>query len=143
MRKEEMTIFDILVEAVTILSALLYFGLQIYYGISYGAGAMQILMNIETMLLVYIGLSLLQIYPERVNGLPKEVCTGKIRKYTIHMVRYIKVIFILSLLLTSFCDAAGKKMDGAYSLIVIGLIIVIAVVYEILIIRIFRENQKK
>ena len=104
---------------------------------------MQILMNIVTMLLVYIGLSLLQIYPERVNGLPKEVCTGKIRKYTIHMVRYIKVIFILSLLLTSFCDAAGKKMDGAYSLIVIGLIIVIAVVYEILIIRIFRENQKK
>ena len=143
MKKEEMTTVDLVLEAVTIVAALVYFGLQIYYGVSYGAGALNILLNILTMLLVYAGLSLLQNYPEKVNGLQKEVCTGKIRTYTIHMLRGIKVVFILSLLLTAVCDAMGGQMDGAYSLIVVGLILLIAILYEVQIIKIIRKNRKQ
>lgn len=36
MKKEEMTTVDFLLEAVGIVAALVYLGLQIYYGIVYG-----------------------------------------------------------------------------------------------------------
>ena len=84
-----------------------------------------------------MGLTVLAIYPERVNGLPREVCTGAIRKYTIRMV--IKLVFVLSLLFTSICDALGYRVDAAYSLIVMGLILVVAVVFEVKIIKILRK----
>ena len=74
-------------------------------------------------------------YPERVNGLSREVCTGAIRRYTIRMVELIKLVFVLSLLFTSICDALGYRVDAAYSLIVMGLILVVAVVFEVKIIK--------
>lgn len=82
---------------------------------------------------------MLAIYPERVNGLSREVCTGAIRKYTIRMVELIKLVFVLSLLFTSICDALGYRVDAAYSLIVMGLILVVAVVFEVKIIKILRK----
>ena len=94
-------------------------------------------------LLVYIGLTLLGIYPERVNGLDIEVCSGKIRSYTIHMVLYIKLIFVLSLVFTSVCDVLGADVDGAYSLITVGIMILIAVLYEIKIFQILRNMRDK
>ena len=88
-------------------------------------------LNIVMVLLAYAGLTLLAIYPERVNGLEPWVCTGDIRRYTIHMVLYIKLVFVLSLVFTSVCDVLGADVDGAYSLITSGLIILIAVLYEV------------
>lgn len=114
-------------------------GLQVYYGIVYGAGAVRIVMNVLILILVYMGLTVLAIYPERVNGLPREVCTGAIRRYTIRMVELIKLVFVLSLLFTSICDALGYRVDAAYSLIVMGLILVVAVVFEVKIIKILRK----
>lgn len=111
LKKEEMTNMDFLLEAVGIVAAMIYLGLQIYYGIVYGVAFTGIILNAAILILVYVGLTLLARYPERVNNLPKEICSGKIRKYTIHMVRAVKLIFVLSLLFTSICDVAGVQIN--------------------------------
>lgn len=80
MKKEDMTTIDLLLEAVGIVSTLLYLGLQIYYGISYGANLVTVLMNGAVLVLVYLGLTMLTVYPERVNGLTKETCSGQVRR---------------------------------------------------------------
>ena len=143
MRKEDLTVLNAICEAVGIVSTLIYIGLQIYCGILYGAGVVTIFMNVAMVLLVYVGLTLLAVYPERVNGLEPEVCTGKIRSYTIHMVLYIKLVLVFSLVFTSFCDVMGAEVDGAYSLITVGLMILIAVLYEIKIFQILRDMRNK
>jgi hypothetical protein len=137
MKKNHLSTETLVFEIISAIAALFYMGLQVYYGIVYGAGAVR--MNVLILILVYMGLTVLAIYPERVNGLPREVCTGAIRKYTIRMVELIKLVFVLSLLFTSICDALGYRVDAAYSLIVMGLILVVAVVFEVKIIKILRK----
>ena len=124
MKKNRLSTEELVFEIISAVAALFYMVLQVYYGIVYGAGAMRIR------------------YPERVNGLPREVCTGDIRKYTIRMVELIKLVFVLSLLFTSICDALGYRIDAAYSLIVMAFILMIAVVFEVKIIKILRERKK-
>jgi hypothetical protein len=142
MKKNRLSAEELVFEIISAVAALFYMVLQVYYGIVYGAGAMRILMNVLILILVYTGLTMLIRYPERVNGLPREVCTGDIRKYTIRMVELIKLVFVLSLLFTSICDALGYRIDAAYSLIVMAFILVIAVVFEVKIIKILRERKK-
>lgn len=139
MKKNHLSTETLAFEIISAIAALFYMGLQVYYGIVYGAGAVRIVMNVLILILVYMGLTVLAIYPERVNGLSREVCTGAIRKYTIRMVELIKLVFVLSLLFTSICDALGYRVDAAYSLIVMGLILVVAVVFEVKIIKILRK----
>ena len=134
MKKNHLSTETLVLEIISAIAALFYMGLQVYYGIVYGAGAVRIVM-----ILVYMGLTVLAIYPERVNGLSREVCTGAIRRYTIRMVELIKLVFVLSLLFTSICDALGFRVDAAYSLIVMGMILVVAVVFEVKIIKILRK----
>ncbi len=140
MRKDEMTTTDLLLEAVGIVAAFVYLGLQIYYGIIYGAELISILMNGVMLVLVYVGLTLLCFYPEKVNGLTKEACTGKVRIYTIHMVRAVKLIFVISLLFTSICDVMGIQLNGGYSLVAVALIVAVTVFYEVKIIRLLRKR---
>ena len=99
MKKNHLAAEMLVFEIISAIAALFYMGLQVYYGIVYGAGAVRIVMNVLILILVYMGLTVLAIYPERVNGLSREVCTGAIRKYTIRMVELIKLVFVLSLLL--------------------------------------------
>ena len=139
MKKNHLSTETLVFEIISAIAALVYMGLQVYYGIVYGAGAVRIVMNVLILILVYMGLTVLAIYPERVNGLPREVCTGAIRRYTIRMVELIKLVFVLSLLFTSICDALGYRVDAAYSLIVMGLILAVAVVFEVKIIKILRK----
>jgi hypothetical protein len=138
-----MNVVELLAEAAGIVAALIYLGLQIYYGISYGLSLWNVFMNVAAMILIYIGLSLLECYPERVNGLPKERCIGNVRKYTVRMVRIAKLIFTGSLLFTSICDVMGKQINAGYSIIVVILIVMTAVYYEYKIIRIIRSQNKK
>ncbi len=142
MKKNRLSTEELVFEIISAVAALFYMVLQVYYGIVYGAGAMRILMNVLILILVYTGLTMLIRYPERVNGLPREVCTEDIRKYTIRMVELIKLVFVLSLLFTSICDALGYRIDAAYSLIVMAFILMIAVVFEVKIIKILRERKK-
>lgn len=143
MRKEEMTWMAMLAEAVGLVSAVVYLGLQIFYGVSYGISAVDILMNVVIMLLIYAILTMLTIYPEWVNGLSKEVCTGRVRKYTIRMVRIEKIILIEILLLTSICDVMGRLLPPWTTAGVIVVMVAVAVYYEYRIIRILREQYKK
>lgn len=143
MKKNQMTWQAMLTEAVSLVSAVIYLGLQIYYGISYGVSAINIIMNVVVMLLVYAGLTMLGIYPERVNGLTKEACSGDVRKYTIRMVRIAKLIFMEGLLFTSICDVMGKELPGGYTVGVIFLMVAVSLYYEYRIIRILRERYKK
>lgn len=141
MRREEVTMADMLLEAVGIVSALIYLGLQIYYGVLYGVNPFRILMNAAVLILVYIGLALLCVYPEKVNGLTREACSGKVRKYTVHMVRFVKLIFVLGLLFTSICDVLGHQIHNGYSIIVVILVIVTVLYYEGKIIHILRKKK--
>lgn len=141
MRKEDFTVLNAICEAVGIISTLLYVGLQIYCGVLYGAGVFTIFTNVTMVLLVYVGLTMLAFYPERVNGLETEVCIGKIRTHTIHMVLFIKLVFVFSLVFTSICDVMGADVDGAYSLIIVGVMIAIAAFYEIKIFKILRNMR--
>ncbi|MDD6306912.1 MAG: transglycosylase [Clostridiales bacterium] len=141
MRKEEVTIIDLLLEAVGIVSGLVYMGLQIYYSMIYGVNPVTIVMNGAVLILVYIGLTLLSVYPEKVNGLTREACSGLVRKYTIHMVRLVKLIFVLGLLFTSICDVLGHQLNSGYSMIVVILVVVTVVYYEGKIIHILRKKK--
>ncbi len=77
------------------------------------------------------------------NGLTREVCSGKIRQYTLRMVRMVKLVFVEGLLFTSVCDALGKELKQGYSLIIVVLIAAIAVYYEGRIIHILKQNNKR
>ena len=143
MKKNELTWLTMMIEAVGVVSAIIYMGLQIYYGIAYSVDFMNIAMNVVAMILVYVGLTLLAVYPERVNGLSKEVCSGDIRKYTLRMVRLAKLIFVEGLLFTSICDVMGKQLNSGYSLVVVVLMVAVAFYYEYRIIKILRNQYKK
>ncbi len=143
MKKEEMTIVDLLLEAVGIVGLLSYLGFQIYYGILYGIPVLNIAVNALIMLLVYALLMGLQFFPERVNAIPRERCVGDVKRYTIVMLRTIKLIFTLCLLFTSVCDVLGSRIDPGYSVIVVVAIVIVAVYYEVKIIRILKRQNKK
>lgn len=143
MKKSDWTVAGLLVEATAIVAALVYLGLQVYYGILYGVAAFTLIMNILTFLLVYVGMTALLCFPEKVNRLSSEICQGKIRQDTIWMVRLIKLIFVLSLLFTSICDVMGLHIEAAYSLIVAILILAVAIFYEARIIRAIKDKNQK
>ncbi len=143
MKKSEMTWREMLVEAVGLVAAIVYLGLQIYYGFAYHVSVTKVLLNLIVMILVYAGFTMLGIYPERVNGLTKEAFTKQVRMYTIRMVRVAKLIFVGGLLVTSICDAMGKELPAFYTVAVLVLMVVTALYYEYRIIRLLRERYKK
>lgn len=143
MKKEDMTWSAMLAEAVGLVSTLIYLGLQIYYGVSYGVKAVNIVLNILMMVLIYAGLTMLCIYPEWVNGLHREVCVGDVRKYTLRMVRIEKIAIVLGVLFASVFDVIGKVLSAWYAVVIVGFMIVVTVYYEYRIIRILRDIYKK
>ena len=132
MKKKGLTRTERLLEGITAVLAVVYEGLQIYYGIAYHAGALRVIMNMLIFALLYVGFTLLSV----------EVCSGKIRTYTIRMVQLIKLAFVSALLFSSICDALGQRIDSVYSLVAMGVIVVIAAVCEIQIIRELRRKKK-
>ena len=141
MKREDLTAADMLCEALGIVCGLIYIGLQIYCGVLYGADVMTIITNTIMVFLIYIGLTMLENCPEKVNRLEQEVCTGRVRRLTIHMLLYVKLVFVLSLLFTSVCDVMGAEIDAGYSLISTGLMVIIAVGYEIKIFQILKDES--
>ena len=140
MRKEDMSTAAILLEAITIIAGLVYIGLQVYYGIFFHIPAYKLVMNILMMLLVYAGLSMLSVYPERINRLDALACKGRVRAYSLRMIRLVKFIFVVGLLIPCVFDAMGMEIQSACSLLIIGLIIIVAVYYEY---RIISELKKR
>ena len=141
MRKEDLTVPAIIAEAAGLILGILYIGLQIFYGVAYHAQPMKLILNLLVAVLVYAGLTLLSNYPEKINGIAPELCKGKIRNYSIRMVLIVKIVFITSLLIPCVADAAGFQVQSAYSLLVIGILIIVAVYYEYKIIHIIRNMK--
>lgn len=135
MRKEDLTLAAIFLEAVGIIFSVIYIALQIYYGLAFHIAPYKYILNLIILILVYLGLTLLSNYPERINNLPPEVCVGKIRKYSIRMLRLVKFVFITGLLIPCVCDAFGIEILNAYSFLVVLVIVVIAGFYEYKILR--------
>ena len=98
MKKEDLTVPAIFAEAIGMILGIVYIGLQIYYGFAYKVAPYKFICNIAGVVLIYVGLSLVSCQPEKINRLPKEVCAGKVRKYSIRMIRLVKLVFILSLI---------------------------------------------
>ena len=142
MRKEDLSVVALLLEAVDLILGLVYIGLQIFYGLYYHVPPYKFILNLLAMVLVYAGLTLLSMNPERINSIPKEICQGTIRKYSLWMVRLIKAIFVVSLLIPSVFDVIGIGIRSVYSLIVIGLILVVAGYCEYHIIQELKNMQK-
>lgn len=141
MKKRDLSVPALLLEAVVIILVVCYVVLQITYGIYYHRSALTIVLNSVMMLLIYAFFTFLSIYPERVNRLPEEVCQGSIRKYTLRMVRIEKLILTVGLLIPSIFDVIGKELYPASSLILVFIILVPAMVYEGKIIHELRSNK--
>jgi L-asparagine transporter-like permease len=139
MKKEDMTVPALLLEAVTLILALVYIGLQIFYGLYYHIAVYKFLINVFAMVLVYAGLTLLCVYPEHINRLPPELFTPEIRAISLRMTRLVKLIFVAGIMVPCVFDALGIELLDATSLIVIGLILVVVIYYEGKIIRILRK----
>lgn len=142
MRREDWPVSALLAEAVCILLEMAYIGLQIYYGVAFHVPPYKFLLNIAATVLVYAALTLLAVYPERINRLPEALCTGRVRKLSIRLVRVVKFVFVAGLMVPCVCDAAGIQIQEAYSIIVMGLMLLPAVYYEVRIIQELRNRKK-
>lgn len=142
MRKRDMTAVAVTIEIICAILGIAYCGLQIYYGYYYRVNPLTLILNLLVAILVYAGLSMLSCYPERLNALDPEVCIGKIRKYSIRLIRLVKVVFTASLLVPCVSDAFGYQMDAIYSLVVVALVVIIAVFYEVKILKLINEIKK-
>ena len=142
MRKEDLSVAALFLESITIILGIVYMGLQIFYGFYYHVPPYKFILNLLVMILVYAGLTLLSMYPEKINSIPRQVCKGRVRKYSLWMVRLIKAIFVVSLLIPSVFDVIGIGIQSVYSWIVIGLIFVIAGYCEYHIIQELKNMQK-
>ena len=91
-------------------------------------------------LCLYAGMTVLQIFPELLNGWGSEPLQGKVRTYGVRMVRNCKMFVILGMLFPSAADALGIEMDAAYSLLVMAGILGTIAYY---LIRIYQYNASK
>lgn len=126
MRRGEMGIGDIIVEALSIAAVLIYLGLQIVYRQLYGISADKMLYHFLPVILLYAGMMVVQFFPELLNGRNSEPLKGKVRIYAVRMVRICKLLLILGILLPSISDVCGVRINEAYSLI--GMVGVLAVI---------------
>ena len=98
MRKRDMTFASAVLEAIDAILALAYIGLQIYYGVCYHIQVFKFVANILVLLLVYIAITWLQHYPEKLNHIAAELCVGNIRKYSLRLLTFVKLVFTAGLL---------------------------------------------
>lgn len=140
MKKEDLTVPALLAEAVGLILGIVYIGLQIYYGLMYHVSPFRYIGNIFCLVLVYVLLTILSSHPERINRIPESICVGMVRKLSVRMVRIVKLIFVVGLLIPCVCDALGITLKEAYSLLVIGAILVPSVYYECKILKIMRDR---
>lgn len=141
MRKEDLSVPALLMEAVELILGIVYIGLQIYYGIMYHVSPARYIGNIACLLLLYLLLTILSCHPEKIHRIPEQMCVGEVRKLSIRMVRLVKLIFVVGLLIPCVCDTLGITVKEAYSLLVIGTILIVSVYYEVRILKIMRDHR--
>lgn len=143
MRKNEMTIGDMIVESVTVFGLILYIGLQFFYLSQYTVQGLTVVYHFLPMILLYAGMLLLQFRPEFLNGRGMEPVTGKVRIYAVRMVRICKLLLVYGIVVPSAADVAGINLNAAYSLIVMGCILAVIAYYIYRIFQYNRDEDKK
>lgn len=141
MRKQDLTVPALLLEAVVIILTVGYIVLQIIYGIIYARNPLTILMNAVVIILIYLFFTFLSIYPERVNRLPAELCVGDVRKYTLRMLRLEKLVLTIGFLIPSIFDVIERTLPALCSALIMICIILIAIYYEARIIQTLRKRD--
>ena len=140
MEKKDLEVWEIVTEVLTAAAAVVFFGLQVYYKYLYESGIVTLLYHLLPVLLLYTGMTVLQMFPEFLNGRGSEPLLGKVRIYVIRMVRNIKFLLVLGMLIPSVGDAVGAGVNAAYSLLVMAGILLDIGYY---LYRIFQYNSKK
>lgn len=140
MPKKETEIWEIIIETAAAVAALVILGLQIYYGYVYESSVVTMLYHLLPLALLYAGMTVLQIFPEFLNGGNSEPLQGMVRTYAIRMVRNIKLLLVLGMLFPSAADVLGIQVNAAYSLLVLGGILINIGYY---IYRIYKYNTRK
>lgn len=140
MEKKELNIWEIIIETVTIIGVIVFLGLQIYYGYVYKRSLIVFLYHFLSVILLYAGLTVLQIFPEFLNGKNSEPLRGMVRIYAVRMIRSAKMFVILGMLLPSVADALGVRMSAAYSFLIMAGVLGSIGYY---LYRIYRYNSKK
>ena len=139
MGKKDPEVWEIIIEAITAVAVCVFFGLQIYYAYIYESGILTMFYHLAPVVLLYVGMTVLQIYPELLNG-SSEVLQEAVRMYAVRMVRNIKLLLVFGILLPSAADVLGISVDEAYSLLVLAGILGNIGYY---ILRIYKYNTKK
>lgn len=140
MPKKETELWEIIIEAVAAVAALVFIGLQVYYSYIYENVMVTLVYHLLPFVLLYAGMTILQIFPEFLNGAGSEPLQGMIRTYAVRMIRNIKFLIVLGMLFPSAADVLGIEVDAAYSLLVFGGILLNIGYY---IYRIYQHNTKK
>lgn len=140
MKKHTMKPWDYTIETLCITGAVLYLILQLYYGSLYKIGVPTILVHLITMVLIFAGLTILQIFPELMNVGCKEAVEGKVRLYAVRMLRMVKLVLVLGMLVPSICDVRGTLLNAAYSLIIVVFLLLIGGYY---LYRIWKYNRSQ
>ena len=138
--KNEWKIWEIIIETITVIAVLVFIGLQIYYGYIYERSVMTLLYHLLPVLFLYAGMTVLQIFPELLNGNSSEPLQGKVHTYGVRMVRNCKMLVILGMLFPSVADALGIEMNAAYSLLVMVGVLGTMAYY---LVRIYQYNSAK
>lgn len=131
--------WEIIVETVTVIAVVVFVGLQVYYGYVYESSLLTILYHLLPIALLYMGLLLLQMFPETLNG-SREPLPKMVRVYAVRMIRISKLFVILGMLVPSIADVLGIQMNSAYSLVIMGGVLGTITYYFY---RIFKYNSRR
>lgn len=118
MDKRGQKAWEAVVEAVAVMAVLAFFGMQIYYGYMYERSLSALLSHFLPVILLYAGMTMLQMYPEFLNGRNSEPLKGMVKIYAIRMARNAKLLLILGMLIPSAADLLGIEMNASYSIFI-------------------------
>ena len=140
MKKQEWKAWEIVIEAVTAAAVLVFLGLQVYYAYLYDSGLMILLYHLLPVVFLYIGMTVLQRFPELLNGRGSEPLDKTVCMYAVRMVRNGKLLLILGMLVPSIADVLYIEVNAAYSLMIMAGILLNILYYFY---RIFQYNSRK
>ena len=116
MPKKDIQVWEIIIESIAAVAAVVIIALQLYYGYIYESGIATMVYRLLPLVLLYAAMTVLQIYPEFLNGMGSEPLQGMVRVYAVRMVRNIKLLLVFGILLPSAADVLGISFKDLFLL---------------------------
>ncbi len=139
MVKKDWKVWEIVTESLAAAAAVVYLGLQIYYGYLYESMGTAIVYRVLPAAFLYAGMTVFEIVPELLNAGGKEKLGGRIRIYAVRMARNCKFLFMIGMLVPSVADVIGFRVDASYSFLFMAGILGTLAYY---LYRIYRYNSE-